>query len=101
MRLLVPPLHACAAATAVAQVPQFASPVRLKAGDKFLGENRMYPSPVCHDLDGDGRVDVVVGDLVGVLTVAPRANAAAGAPAYGPETKVLAADGQPLDFDNW
>ena len=30
-----------------------------------------------------------------------RANAAAGAPAYGPETKVLAADGQPLDFDNW
>jgi hypothetical protein len=101
MRLHVLPLLACAAATAVAQAPQFAPPVRLKAGDTFLGENRLYPSPVFHDLDGDRRVDVVVGDLVGVLTVAPRANAAAGAPAYGPETKVLAADGQPLDFDNW
>lgn len=101
MRLHVLPLLACAAATAVAQAPQFAPPVRLKAGDTFLGENRLYPSPVFHDLDGDGRVDVVVGDLVGVLTVAPRANAAAAAPAYGPETKVLGADGQPLDFDNW
>jgi hypothetical protein len=104
MRCLVLPLLACAVATAVAQAPQspqFAPPVRLKAGDTFLGENRMYPSPALHDLDGDGRVDVVVGDLIGVLTVAPRANAAAGAQAYGPETKVLAADGQPLDFDNW
>ncbi len=101
MRLHVLPLLACAAATAVAQAPQFAPPVRLKAGDTFLGENRLYPSPVFHDLDGDGRVDVVVGDLVGALTVAPRANAAAGAPTYGPEAKVLAADGQPLDFDNW
>ena len=101
MRLHVLPLLACAAATAVAQAPQFAPPVRLKAGDTFLGENRLYPSPVLHDLDGDGRVDVVVGDLVGALTVAPRANAAAGAPTYGPEAKVLAADGQPLDFDNW
>jgi len=101
MRPLFLPLLACAAATAVAQAPQFAPPVRLKAGDKFLGEGRLYPSPVLHDLDGEGRVDVVVGDLIGVLTVAPRANAAAGTPAYGSETKVLAADGQPLDFDNW
>ena len=101
MRCPVLPLLACVVATAVAQAPQFAPPVRLKAGDKFLGENRLYPSPVFHDLDGDGRSDVVVGDLVGVMTAAPRANAAAGAPAYGPEAKVLAADGKQLDFDNW
>lgn len=101
MRALILPVLVCAAAAAVAQSPQFAPPVRLKAGDKFLGENRLYPSPVFHDLDGDGRVDVVVGDLIGVLTVAPRANAAASTPAYGAETKVLAADGKPLDFDNW
>ena len=104
MRVVVLPVLVCAAATAAAQSPQspqFAPPVRLKAGDAFLGEKRLYPSPVLHDLDGDGRIDVVVGDLIGVLTVAPRGNAADGAPSYGPETKVLAADGKPLDFDNW
>ncbi|MCA3008914.1 MAG: hypothetical protein INH34_11125 [Phycisphaerales bacterium] len=101
MRVLVLPVVFCAAATAAAQSPQFAPPVRLKAGETFLGEKRLYPSPVLHDLDGDGRVDVVVGDLPGVLTMAPRGNAAADAPVYGAETKVLAADGKPLDFDNW
>jgi hypothetical protein len=100
MRVLVLPVLVCAAATAAAQSPQFAPPVRLKAGDAFLGEKRLYPSPVLHDLDGDGAKDVVVGDLVGALTVAPRA-AGSRAPAYGAETKVLAADGKPLDFDNW
>jgi hypothetical protein len=100
MRVLVLPVLVCAAATAAAQSPQFAPPVRLKAGDKFLGEQRLYPSPVFQDLDGDGALDVVVGDLIGVLTLAPRARGA-GAHAYGAETKVLAADGKPLDFDNW
>ena len=100
MRRLAMLALVCAAATAAAQSPQFAPPVRLKAGDKFLGEQRLYPSPVFHDLDGDGAQDVVVGDLIGVLTLAPRAKGA-GALAYGAETEVLAADGKPLDFNTW
>lgn len=87
------------AATALAQAPTFAPPVRLRAGEAFLGHNRLYPSPVLHDLDGDGLVDVVVGDLRGRLTVAPRTTKSPAA--FGAEQKVLAKDGKELDFANW
>lgn len=87
------------AATTFAQGPTFAPPVRLQAGAALLGQHRLYPSPVLHDLDGDGLVDVVVGDLRGRLTVAPRT---AKSPAtFGTEQKVMAANGKELDFANW
>ena len=80
--------------------PTFAPPVRLKAGDKFLGENRLFPSPVYHDLNGDGRADIVVGDLQGHLTVAHRAADSASA-LFAAEEKVLGADGEIVDLQNW
>jgi len=80
--------------------PTFAPPVRLKAGDKFLGENRLFPSPVFHDMNGDGLLDIVTGDLFGRLTVALRLPGD-GPPRYGAETKVMAVDGKELDFHNW
>ena len=85
------------AAAAVAQAPEFAEPVRLRAGDSFLGENRLFPSPVSRDMNGDGRADVVVGDLLGRITVALR-NADG---TFAAETKLKAADGTELDFHNW
>jgi hypothetical protein len=92
-------LGATLAAQAPPPPPTFAEPVRLKAGDKFLGENRLFPSPVFHDMNGDGRADVVVGDLIGKLTVALRTGD--GAPAYAAETKQQALDGKELHFGNW
>lgn len=87
------------AAALPAQAPQFAPPVRLQAGDKFLGEGRLYPSPVFHDVNGDGLLDLVIGDLRGRLTVALRQ---AGEPAtFGAETKMLDKDGKEIDFHNW
>jgi hypothetical protein len=89
-----------ATAQAAIQKPEFAPPVRLKAGDKFMGENRLYPSPVFHDMNGDGRPDIVVGDLIGRMTVALR-QPGDGPARYGAESKFMGADGKELDFHNW
>lgn len=99
MRTLTPLL--VLGASLAAQAPAtFAEPVRLKAGDKFLGENRLFPSPVFQDMNADSRADVVVGDLWGKLTVAWR-SAGTDPRAFAAEAKVLALDGKELDFHNW
>jgi len=95
---------ACAAlfsALGAAQAPSegFAPPVRLKAGDKWLGEKRLYPSPVFHDVNGDGHLDIVVGDLPGKLTVALRKPGTAMA--FEAEKDLPAASGKALKFNNW
>lgn len=100
MRLAVLTLLAFAASAAVAQAPTFGAPVRLQAGEKLLGEKRLFPSPVFHDVNGDGHADIVVGDLIGRLTVALR-KPGSGIPAYEGETKMLAVDGKEIDFHNW
>jgi hypothetical protein len=90
-----------AAAAAAAQPEEpLAPPVRLKAGAKFMGEKRLFPSPVFHDVNGDGQLDVVIGDLPGVLTVAVRKQGADRL-AFEAETTVMSLDAQPLKFHNW
>ncbi|HEX6884343.1 MAG TPA: hypothetical protein VF530_13270 [Planctomycetota bacterium] len=79
---------------------RFAPPVLLEAGDKLLGARRLYPSPGFHDVDGDGRADLVIGDLWGRFTVARRL-ADDGPPRFGAEDWLLARDGEKLDFSNW
>lgn len=78
----------------------FKAPVRLQAGDRFLGENRLYPSPCVHDLDGDGLPDIVVGDLMGKVTVATRMSTE-GVLTHEMEKAVQNREGQPLKFHNW
>ena len=111
MRLVVPALLACTLASstlftsaamsqAAVATTTFAPPVRLRAGQQFLGEKRLFPSPVFHDMNGDGLADIVVGDLRGHLTVALR-KPGDDPLAFEEETKLLALDGQILDFHNW
>ena len=78
----------------------FAAPVRIKAGDKFLGEGRLYPSPVFHDVDGDKLPDIVIGDLFGKVTVACRTTEK-DVVRFTAEKDVKDRDGQPLKFHNW
>jgi hypothetical protein len=89
-----------AAAAQSASDTQFSAPTRLKAGDAFLGERRHFPSPVFHDVDGDGLQDIVVGDLKGKLTVARR-QPGAGPASYAEEKKMLDVEGNEIDFHNW
>ena len=88
------------AAQAPSEQVRFAAPKRIQAGDAFLGEGRLYPSPALHDVDGDKRLDIVVGDLIGKVTVAHRTSDMQ-AVAFGPEKKLNGADGKPLKFHNW
>ena len=37
--------------------PEFDEPTRIVAGEKYLGEGRLYPSPVFHDVNGNGEMD--------------------------------------------
>jgi hypothetical protein len=89
-----------ATAQEVGATPAFAAPKRLQAGDAFLGEGRLYPSPAVHDVDGDGRADIVIGDLVGRITYAPRSNQGS-APVLGAEKQLKDRSGEQLKFHNW
>jgi hypothetical protein len=80
---------------------EFAPPVRLKAGEAFLGGGRYYPSPVLHDLDGDGKREILVADLMGSVTFAKITRAEGGAPKISAEAPLLGRDGQPIRFHNW
>ena len=80
-----------------AQGTHFKDPVQVSAGDKLLGKGRMYPSPAVHDLNGDDRLDVFVGDLRGHITYALRR--ADGS--FGEAQKLKDAEGNVLDFGNW
>ena len=93
-------LSSHAAAQKAEDEVRFAAPKRIHAGDAFLGEGRLYPSPALHDVDGDQRPDLVIGDLFGRVTVAHRAAGDAG-PSFGAEKKLKAANGKPLKFHNW
>ena len=81
-------------------VMRFAAPRRLEAGDGFVGAHRLYASPTVHDVDGDGLLDVVVGDLRGAVTIAHGRRSDAGV-SFAAEVAWNGQDGKPLDFENW
>jgi len=78
---------------------RFAAPQRIKAGDALLGDERLFPSPVLFDADRDGLPDIVVADLFGKVTFAPRV--AGDKVAFGAEKPFPDRDGKPLRFHNW
>lgn len=79
----------------------FEAPVQLKAGDTFIGHqldnrDRLYPSPALFDITGDGKLEIVIGDLRGLLTYATRTD-----DGWAEEKPLMATDGKPLKFSNW
>ena len=79
---------------------RFASPKRIKAGDSYLGAKRLYPSPAVYDVNRDGKLDVVIGDLWGKITIATQ-KAKNSALVLEREIKLPGVDGKQLDFGNW
>ena len=91
--------QAPASAQAVSTEAEFAQPVRIMAGDKFLGAQRAYPSPAFHDVNGDGQMDILIADLPGRVTVALGSSSKTSR--FGAEKPLLGKDKKQLDFGNW
>lgn len=69
------------------------------AGAPLAGD-RLFPSPAAHDFDGEGTLELAIGDLWGRITIARRA-ADGVATEWGVEAPLLDGDGKRLDFHNW
>ena len=77
----------------------FAKPVPLMDGKSVLGAELRYPSPALHDLDGDGKLELVVGDLTGRVHIASAAGGASET--QWTELTPLQSDSEDLKFNNW
>lgn len=80
---------------------RFSAPVLLMADGDPLGDGRLYPSPRLLDVDGDDDLELVIGDLVGAVTVSERAKEG-GTGGWGWSAPApLSTDGRDLKFHNW
>ena len=91
------------ATTLAAQSPaiELEKPVRLKVGDAFIDSGRHigYSSPVLRDYDGDGKLDLLVGNFRGHIQLFKNVGTAK-APSYE-EGGLLEVNGKPLKINNW
>ncbi|MFT4541430.1 MAG: hypothetical protein ACI841_000268 [Planctomycetota bacterium] len=76
---------------------RFADPIMVMAGDKPL--TGMYPSPRLYDIDRDGQVELVIGDLIGRIEYAEK-TAGEDLGAWG-KLKAYETGERKLKFNNW
>lgn len=95
-------LVALAAGQASAQdagrASELAAPVKLEAGGKPIDVEIGHAAPFVHDLDGDGKQDLLVGQFGGGKLHFFRNEGAANAPVLAASRWVEAA-GKPVDTD--
>tara|TARA_R110002126_G_scaffold4409_23_gene23264 strand:- start:4462 stop:4752 length:291 start_codon:yes stop_codon:yes gene_type:complete len=91
--LLIAPLAAALAGDA--KPVSFEAPIQLETtGESF--DTLVYPTPVLQDLNGDGKAELVIGDLIGNLF---RCDAQSDGK-WG-AMKPMEAEGEPLKLNNW
>ncbi len=84
--------------------PDFEPPVRLTVDGTPLNvkAKQMYPSPAMFDIDADGKVELVVGDIFGSIKVYENKNQASGGdPIWSPHVALNSADGKAIKVSNW
>lgn len=82
----------------------FAAPQMLMVGNQPLNQaaRQMYPSPAIYDVDNDGQLELVVGDIFGKLNIYENENGSAkGDPAWSSHQALKSFDGKPIKVSNW
>ena len=87
--------------TFVFQHETFAAPIMLMAGGEPMEAGYSYPSPAVFDVDSDGQDEMVLGEIMGTVSVCENENKSSGDPVWGSVAPLLAADGEPLQLNNW
>lgn len=81
----------------------FDAPFRLTVGNNPLNTKakQMYPSPAMFDVDNDGKVELIVGDIFGSLNVYENDSDSSGDPVWLPYEGLKTADGEKIKVSNW
>ena len=82
----------------------FDRPVMLNVKDAPLNTEakKQFPSPGIFDVDGDGQVELVVGDLMGGVGVYENQNTSGdGDPDWGPRKNLTGIEGEAISTPNW
>ena len=82
----------------------FGSPQLLMVGKSPLNTaaRQMYPSPAMFDVDNDGQLELVVGDIFGSLNVYENINKnKQGDPVWSKHKALESLDGKPIKVSNW
>lgn len=91
------PLVLAALAPDAEKTVHFAPPVQVTTAGATWGD-KIYPTPVLQDIDGDGARELVVGDLIGNLWVAEPGESEV---AWAKHTQLETKDGKKLRLNNW
>jgi len=83
-------------------VAQFDAPEMLYVGETPLNQDadQMYPSPAMFDIDNDGKIELVVGDIFGSLNVYENM-AEEGDPKWKAHWPLKTGNGDTIKVSNW
>lgn len=95
--------------TTVAEAPpvfvnaHFEAPFRLMVENEPLNNTakQIYPSPAMFDVDNDGQIELVTGDLRGSIKVYENQNADEGDPVWSKHYALMSSDDKPIKVSNW
>lgn len=82
----------------------FERPVRISVADAPLNAvaKKRYPSPAMFDVDGDGKAELVIGDLMGNLGYYENLNTSGiGDPVWDSREELQGISGKPIRTPNW